>query len=237
MLEIKNLSKSYVAGKKAVNDLSLTITDGEIFAFIGHNGAGKSTIIKSIVGILEFEEGEIILDGINLKDNAILFKQQIAYIPDQPEIYENLTGFQFLDFIASIYNVKQEDKKELILKYAKTFEMENSLGDLIGSYSHGMKQKISLISAIIRKPKLFILDEPFVGLDPNAAFKMKEIMKEMASEGSIIMFSTHILEVAEKFCDHVAIIKQGMLVKHGTMKEVTSDKSLENVFMEMVDDE
>ncbi|MDY0277253.1 MAG: ABC transporter ATP-binding protein [Acholeplasma sp.] len=237
MLEIKNLSKSYVPGKKAVNDLSLTIEAGEIFAFIGHNGAGKTTAIKSIVGILDFDSGQILLNNIDVKKNPIAFKQMIAYIPDNPEIYENLTGLQFLKFVGNIYKIPANKQKEDIVKYAKIFDIYDQLGDLISSYSRGMKQKLSLISAFIRNPQLLILDEPFVGLDPFAASKMKELMKEMASKGSIIMFSTHVLEVAEKFCDHVAIIKKGKLIKYGTMAEVKGDKSLESIFMETVDNE
>lgn len=237
MLEIIQLSKSYEPGKKAVDNLSLTVCDGEIFAFIGHNGAGKTTTIKSIVGVLDFEEGSILLDGIDVKKDPILFKSKLAYIPDNPELYDHLTAIQYLDFIASVYKIDASLKKEYIIKYAKLLEMESKLGDLISSYSHGMKQKLALISAFIRKPKLLILDEPFIGLDPNATFKMKEVMKEMAQNGSIIFFSTHILEVAEKLCDHVGIIKNGVLMKVGTMEEVKGDQSLESVFMEMVDRE
>lgn len=234
MLEIKNLSKAYVASKKAVDNVSFTVDNGEIFAFIGHNGAGKTTAIKAIVGVLEYDEGDIVLEGIHLKDNPIAFKHMVAYIPDNPELYENLSAYQYLNFIANIYQVDPKLKEERIKKYAKILDIEHELGNLISSFSHGMKQKIALISAFIRAPKLLILDEPFVGLDPNAAFKVKELFKEKAREGTIIFFSTHILEVAEKLCDHVGIIKDGKLIVHGTMEQVKGDKSLENVFMEMV---
>ncbi|VEU80370.1 ABC transporter ATP-binding protein [Haploplasma axanthum] len=237
MLEIKNLSKSYVPGIKALDNVNVNIANGEIFAFIGHNGAGKTTAIKSIVGILSFEEGEILLDGVNIKNAPIEFKKMTAYIPDNPELYDNLTGIQYLNFIANIYKLDVEKRNDDIVKYSRDFEIYEDLGNLISSYSHGMKQKLALISAFIRHPKLLILDEPFVGLDPNATFKMKTLMKEMADAGSIIFFSTHVLEVAEKFCDHVAIIKKGKIMKIGTMNEVKGDKSLETVFMEMTDSE
>lgn len=232
MLEINNLTKIY-GNLKAVNNVSLKVSDGEIFAFIGHNGAGKTTTIKSIMGILSFDQGSITLDGIDIKTDPIKFKEISAYIPDTPEIYGNLTGIQYLNFISSIYKLDKDTNKENILRLSKDFELDKRLNDQISSYSHGMKQKLSLISAFIRKPKLLILDEPFVGLDPNASFKMKALMKEMANEGSIIFFSTHVLEVAEKFCDHIAIIKNGEIVKVGTMEEVKGDKSLESVFMEL----
>lgn len=236
MLQIKNLTKTY-SNFKAVDNISLDVNDGEIFAFIGHNGAGKTTTIKSVVGIQSFDSGEITLDGISIKTNPISFKEITAYIPDNPEIYPNLTGIQYLNFISNVYKIDVNNRKSLILHYAKEFEINDRLGDTISSYSHGMKQKLALISAFIRKPKLLILDEPFVGLDPNATFKTKNIMKEMANNGSIIFFSTHVLEVAEKFCDHVAIINKGKLVKVGTMSEVKGDKSLESIFMEISKDE
>jgi len=232
MLEIINFSKTYSKGKKAVDDLSLTVNDGEIFGFIGHNGAGKTTTIKSIVGILNFEEGDILIDGKSIKKYPIECKQITAYIPDTPNIYEQLTGIQYLNFIADIYKIDYNERKAGIEKYARMFELENRLGDLISSYSHGMKQKLIIMSALIRKPKLLVLDEPFVGLDPKATFLVKEIMKELCKEGVSIFFSTHILEVAEKLCDHVAIIKAGKLVAYGTMDEVKGNKSLEDVFME-----
>ncbi|MDD3170935.1 MAG: ABC transporter ATP-binding protein [Bacilli bacterium] len=233
MLEIKNLSKTYTKGKKAVDDVTLTIESGEIFAFIGHNGAGKTTTIKCVVGILDFEEGEIYIDGVSVKKNPLECKRNIAYIPDNPDLYEALTGIQYLNFIFDIYQISKNDRTEGIGKYANMFEITNNLGDIISSYSHGMKQKLALISALVRKPKLLILDEPFVGLDPKASFQVKEVMKEMCANGSSIFFSTHILEVAEKLCDKVAIIKNGKLVASGTMEDVRGDKSLEDVFLEL----
>lgn len=232
MLEIKNFSKTYTKGKKAVDNINLHIKPGEVFGFIGHNGAGKTTTIKSIVGILDFEEGEILIDGNSIKDDPIKCKSITAYIPDSPELYEQLTGIQYLNFICDIYKISTDRRKEYIEKYAKIFELAGRLGDLISSYSHGMKQKLALISALVRKPKLLVLDEPFVGLDPKASFLVKEIMKEMCKEGSSIFFSTHILEVAEKLCDHVAIIKNGKIIAYGTMDDVKGDKSLEDVFLE-----
>ncbi len=237
MLVVKNLSKTYNKGKVAVDNLSLEINDGEIFGFIGHNGAGKTTTIKCCVGILDFEEGEITLDNISVVENPIEYKKQIAYLTDNPDLYEQLTGIQFLNFICDIYGISKDVRLERINKYAHIFEIDSYLGDMISSYSHGMKQKLALISAIIRKPKLLVLDEPFVGLDPKASFLVKEIMKEMCKEGSSIFFSTHVLEVAEKLCDHIAIIKNGKLVAKGTLEEVKGDKSLEDVFMELVNHE
>jgi len=231
MLEIKNLSKTYENGKRAVDNLSLTINPGEIFAFIGHNGAGKTTTIKAVVGLITFEQGEVYIDGISIKERPIEAKKLIAYIPDNPDLYESLTGIQFLNFVADIYEVDKKSRNEDIKKYADMFEITKNLGDLISSYSHGMKQKLALISALIHKPKLFILDEPFVGLDPKASYLVKETMKEMCKEGTAIFFSTHVLEVAEKLCDKVAIIKDGRIVAMGTMEEVKGDKSLEDVFL------
>ncbi|HHT98997.1 MAG TPA: ABC transporter ATP-binding protein [Acholeplasma sp.] len=237
MLIVNNLKKTYDGKKYVVDNVNLEIENGQIFAFVGHNGAGKTTTIKSIVGILDFEQGEISLNGLNLKDDETTFKKQIAYIPDNPNLYENLTGIAYLNFISDIYDLNKAEVKEDILKYADDFEIRGRLSDQIKSYSHGMKQKLALISAFIRKPKLLILDEPFVGLDPSAAFKTKEMMKNLTRSGSIIFFSTHILEVAEKLCDHVAIIKDGKIVVEGKMNEVKGDKSLENVFLELLDNE
>lgn len=237
MLEIINFSKSYKNGKKAVNNISLTVKDGEIFAFIGHNGAGKTTTIKSIVGILEFEEGDILIDGVSIKKDPIKCKSNIAYIPDNPDIYESLTGIQYLNFIADIFDVSKSDRENLIKYYADKFEIINFLGDLISSYSHGMKQKLVLISALVHKPKLLVLDEPFVGLDPKASHLLKEEMKKLCNEGVAIFFSTHVLEVAEKLCDKVAIIKNGDIVSQGKMEEVKGDSSLEDIFMELIDNE
>lgn len=233
MLEIKNLSKTYTKGKKAVDDVSLVIESGEIFAFIGHNGAGKTTTIKCVVGILDFEEGEIYINGISVKKNPLECKKKTAYIPDNPDIYESLTGIQYLNFISDIYQITKDDRTEGIKKYADMFAIEKNLGDIISSYSHGMKQKLALISALIRKPNLLILDEPFVGLDPKAAYLVKEVMKEMCQAGASIFFSTHVLEVAEKLCNKVAIIKNGRIISHGTMEEVRGDKTLEDVFLEL----
>jgi ABC-2 type transport system ATP-binding protein len=234
MLEIKNLSKTYSGGKLAVDDVSFSIGDGEIFGFIGHNGAGKTTTLKSVVGILDFEKGDIFINGKSIKTNPLECKQQIAYIPDNPDLYEQLTGIQYLNFICDIYRVSSSDRNESISKLAELFEIKKNLGDLISSYSHGMKQKLALISALVRKPKLLVLDEPFVGLDPKAAFSVKELMKEMCAQGSSVFFSTHVLEVAEKLCHRVAIIQKGKIVANGTMEEVKGNKSLEDVFLELV---
>lgn len=233
MLKIVGLDKTYSEGKKAIEDINLEINDGEIFGFIGHNGAGKTTTIKCVVGILSFEKGEIYIDGLNIKDHPLECKKITAYIPDNPDMYELLTGIQYLNFISDLYHINGDERKILIEKYSKLFELESRLGDMIQSYSHGMKQKLALISALIRKPKLLILDEPFVGLDPKASFEVKEIMREMCQNGSSIFFSTHVLEVAEKLCDKVAIIKGGKIVTTGTMEEVKGDKSLEDVFLEL----
>ena len=237
MLEIKNFSKAYSKGKKAVDNISLKVNSGEIFGFIGHNGAGKTTTIKSVVGILDFSEGEILINNISIKKNPIEAKSIMAYIPDNPDLYEALTGIQYLSFIADIYKVSKEQREELIKYYGDKLELTKYLGDLISSYSHGMKQKLAVISALIHKPKLLILDEPFVGLDPKAAHTLKEIMKELCLEGSAIFFSTHVLEVAEKLCDKVAIIKAGKIVAEGTTEEVKGNSSLEEVFMELIDNE
>jgi len=234
MIEIKNLVKSY-GDKKAVDDVSLEIRDGEIFAFIGHNGAGKTTTIKSIVGINDFDSGEILINGKSIKSNPIECKKEIAYVPDNPDLYENMKAINFLNFICDMYDVPEDVRKENILKYAKMFEIEDKLNDEISSYSHGMKQKIALISALSHNPKVLIMDEPFVGLDPKAVFDMKTIMKEMCKEGKTIFFSTHILDVAEKLCDRVAIIKSGKIVKVGNMDEIKGDESLEQVFLELGD--
>lgn len=234
MLKIINLSKSYKEGKKAVDNVSLEVKSGEIVGFIGHNGAGKTTTIKSVVGILDFTEGEIYVDGVSVKKDAIKCKKKIAYIPDNPDLYESLTGIQYLNFIGDIFEVSKEDREALIGKYGEAFEITASLGDLISSYSHGMKQKVAIISALIHKPKLLILDEPFVGLDPKAAHTLKEIMRNLCNEGGAIFFSTHVLEVAEKICDKIAIIKAGKLVASGETSKVIGDGSLEDIFMEMI---
>lgn len=237
VLKITNLTKSYKGGKKAVDDLSLDIADGDIFGFIGHNGAGKTTTIKAVVGVLDFEQGDIKIDGISIKKDPIACKQITAYIPDNPDLYENLTGIQYLNFVGDIFAIPKEEREMLIHQYTDLFEITKNLGDLISSYSHGMKQKLAIISALIHKPKLLVLDEPFVGLDPIAAHAVKTIMKEFCANGSAIFFSTHVLEVAEKLCNKVAIIKNGKLIVSGTIEEVKGDASLEDVFMELEEHE
>ncbi len=236
MLEILNLTKYYGKTFKAVENLSLTVKDGEIYGFIGHNGAGKSTTIKCICGILGFEEGEIKVDGKNVKDNPIEVKKIISFVPDNPDIYEYMTGIQYLNFIADIFKVSKEERNDKIKFYAEKFDFEKNLGDMISSYSHGMKQKLVLISALIHSPRLLILDEPFVGLDPVSSHNLKEIMKEFCASGGSIFFSTHVLEVAEKLCDRVGIIKNGSLIKEGTIEEIAGDKSLENLFLELANE-
>lgn len=233
MLSVKHLSKTYRNGdRKAIDDINLEIEDGDIFGFIGPNGAGKSTTIKCIVGIHGYEEGEIIFNDLNLKDNPLLFKSRLAYVPDNPDVYEFMTGIAYLDFIANIFKVGDE-KNELIHKYASMFGIESDLANPIKTYSHGMKQKIQIIAAILHKPKLMVLDEPFVGLDPKAAFDLKEVMKELCKEGTMILFSSHVLEVVEKFCNKVAIIKKGKIITSGLTEEVKGDESLEEKFMEL----
>ena len=232
MLKIENFTKKY-GDKTAVSQLDLTIGKGEIYGFIGHNGAGKTTTIKAVAGILGFEEGQIYIDGVSVKENPITCKKKMAYIPDNPDLYEFMTGIQYLNFIADIYGVSSEVRQERINRYAEKFEMKKNLAMGISSYSHGMKQKLALISAWIHEPSLIIMDEPFVGLDPKASHKLKEMMREACNQGSAIFFSTHVLEVAEKLCDKVAIIKGGRLIRSGTMEEVKGDASLEKVFLEM----
>ena len=232
MLEIKNLSKTY-GDKKAVDDLSLTIKDGELYAFIGHNGAGKTTTLKAIAGILPFESGEIIINGHSIKDDPLAAKKEMAYIPDNPDLYGFLKGIEYINFIADVYKVEADVRKERIEKYAKLLEIYDDLADPINSYSHGMKQKIALISALVHDPKVILMDEPFVGLDPKASHILKELMRKMCEEGATIFYSTHVLEVAEKLCDRVAIIKEGKLLKEGKMEEVVGDDSLEEVFLEL----
>jgi len=233
MLTIKNLTKKY-GEKIAVDNLCLQINEGEIYGFIGHNGAGKTTTLKSVVGILSFDEGEILVDGINVKENPKLAKSKIAYIPDNPDLYNYMTGIEYLNFVSDIFEVNNEDRNLRIDKYASMLEIKNDLAMSIGSYSHGMKQKLAIIGALVHNPKLIIMDEPFVGLDPKAAFELKELMHEICKQGSAIFFSTHVLDVAEKLCDKVAIIKQGKLIKNGTIQEVKGDESLESAFLEVV---
>jgi ABC-2 type transport system ATP-binding protein len=237
MLEIRNFSKTYKKGKKAVDNLTLTVEAGDIYGFIGHNGAGKSTTIKSVVGVLDFEEGEILIDGKSIRKSPVECKKVTAYIPDNPDIYEHLTGVKYLNFIGDIYEVPSKIRKERIAKYGDLLEITGSLGDLISSYSHGMKQKVALISALIHQPKLMVLDEPFVGLDPKASITLKNIMHEMCGNGSAIFFSTHVLEVAEKLCNKIAIIKDGRLIVSGETEKLTGDESLENLFLEVIEDE
>ena len=232
MIEIKNVTKKY-GNKKAVDNVSFNVEDGDIFAFIGHNGAGKTTLIKSIVGIHDFDEGDILIDGMSIKDKPVECKKLMAYVPDNPETYEHMKAIDYINFICDMYDIDTETREKNIKKYAKLFEMEDKLGDTIDSYSHGMKQKIVLISALAHNPKILIMDEPFVGLDPKAVFDMKEVLNEMVKEGKTVFYSTHILDVAEKLCTRVAIIKSGKLVKSGSMKEIKGDKSLEKVFMEL----
>lgn len=237
MLKIKNYNKIYSNGKHAVKNLNIEVLPGDLVAFIGANGAGKTTTIKSIVGILPFDEGEILINGSSIVDDPITCKKQLAYIPDNPDLYESLTGINYLNFIADIFKLDKKTRKEKIEYYAKEFELINNLNDYISSYSHGMKQKLALISAFMHEPKLLILDEPFVGLDPKSSFIVKQEMKKMCETGSAIFFSTHILEVAEKLCNKIAIIKNGELVITGKMEEVIKNSSLEDVFMELTNNE
>ncbi len=232
ILQIEHYSKSYAEGKKAADDVSLSVMSGDIYGFIGHNGAGKSTTIRAVVGVLDFTDGEIYIDGHSVKTEPMACKKVTAYIPDNPDLYENLTGIQYLNFVADVFDIGADERKERIQKYADLFEITPSLGDLISSYSHGMKQKVALISALIHTPKLLVLDEPFVGLDPKATFLLKEIMHEMCQQGTAVFFSTHVLDVAEKLCNKVAIIKQGKIIASGTMEELTEGHSLEEVFLE-----
>ena len=232
MIEIKNVTKKY-GNHIAIKDISFTVEDGEIFAFIGHNGAGKTTLIKAIVGIHQFDEGDIFINGKSIKSDPIACKKEMAFVPDNPELYEQMKAIDFINFICDMYETPIDVRKKNIEKYAKMFEIENNLNDTIESFSHGMKQKIALISALAHEPKVLIMDEPFVGLDPKAVFDVKEVMNEMVKEGKIIFFSTHILDVAEKLCSRVAIIKKGKLIKVGSMNEVKGDASLEKVFLEL----
>lgn len=232
MLNIEHLTKTY-GEKKAVDDLSLHIAPGEIYGFIGHNGAGKTTTIKACCGILQPDSGEVYIDGVSVKENPLAAKAKLAYIPDNPDLYEFMTGIQFLNFIGDVFGVSAEHRQVRIRKYADMFELTNDLAQPISAYSHGMKQKLAVVSALLHEPKLLIMDEPFVGLDPKASHILKELMRELCQNGGAIFFSTHVLEVAEKLCDKVAIIKGGKLIKSGTMDEVKGDASLENVFLEL----
>ena len=234
MLKIENLTKIY-GEKKAVDDLSLHIAPGEIYGFIGHNGAGKTTTLKSVAGILQFDSGEIYINGRSIREQPLECKKDIAYIPDNPDLYDFMSGIKYLNFIADIFGVSAEDRAARIKKYADTFELTESLAEPISAYSHGMKQKLAIIAAWLHTPRLIIMDEPFVGLDPKAAHILKEMMREECDNGGAIFFSTHVLEVAEKLCDKVAIIKAGRLIRSGTMEEVKGDESLEQVFLELED--
>ena len=234
MIDIKNLTKVY-GQKKAVDNLSLHIGAGEMYAFIGHNGAGKTTTIKSICGLLDFDSGAIYVDGVSIKDNPIECKKKIAYLPDNPDLYDFMSGIKYLNFIANIFGVSRDDRFERIKRYGDMFEITKDLGQPISSYSHGMKQKLAIISALIHDPKVLIMDEPFVGLDPKATFLLKEEMKRICDNGGAIFFSTHVLDVAEKICDKIAIIKNGKLIRSGSMEEIKGDESLESVFLELED--
>ena len=232
MIEIKNVSKNY-GTKRVLKNISFTVEDGDIFAFIGHNGAGKTTLIKSIVGIHDFDEGSILINNISIKDNPVSCKQQIAYVPDNPETYEHMKAIDYINFICDMYEIDTITREKNIKKYAQIFEIEDKLTDTIDSFSHGMKQKVVLIAALAHNPKVLIMDEPFVGLDPKAVFDIKKILNELVKDKKIVFYSTHILDVAEKLCTRVAIIKDGKLIKSGSMKEIKGDKSLEKVFMEL----
>jgi len=235
MLKIENLTKTY-GNKRAVDDLTLSINPGEICAFIGHNGAGKTTTIKSVCGIIRFDSGDIYIDGVSVRDDPIACKRKTAYIPDNPDLYEFLSGIKFLNFIADVYGIGGDVRQERIHKYADIFELTGDLAQPVSAYSHGMKQKLALISALLHEPRLMVLDEPFVGLDPKAARDLKKIMRDICDGGGAIFFSTHILEVAEKLCDRVAIIRSGKLVAYGGMEEIKGDSSLESVFFELEED-
>ncbi|MBQ1639788.1 MAG: ABC transporter ATP-binding protein [Lachnospiraceae bacterium] len=236
VLDIQGYTKSYGGSKKAADNVTLTVEAGDIYGFIGHNGAGKSTTIRAVVGVLDFTEGNIYIDGHSVKEESMACKRVTAYIPDNPDLYENLTGIQYLNFIADVFDIDEATRAERIQKYGDMFEITEALGDLISSYSHGMKQKVAIISALIHEPKLMVLDEPFVGLDPKASFTLKQIMHEMCERGAAVFFSTHVLDVAEKLCNKVAIIKQGKIIAAGTMEELTQGQSLEEVFLEVEDE-
>ena len=233
MLSINHLTKTYPGGKKAVDDLSLTVEPGEILGFIGHNGAGKTTTLRCVAGIMEFDAGEVLIDGKSITKQPVEAKRKMAFLPDNPDIYEFMTGIAYLNFIADIYGLSKAEREARIGKYGQAFELTGSLGSRVGSYSHGMKQKLALISAFIREPGLLILDEPFVGLDPAAAFTMKQFLKELCGRGGSVFFSTHVLEVAEKLCDRIAIIRGGKLIETGRTEDVVGNSDLESVFLEL----
>ena len=232
MLTIEHLTKTY-GDKRAVDDLSLHIAPGEIYGFIGHNGAGKTTTIKSCCGILGFDSGEITIGGVSMKENPLVCKSKLAYIPDNPDLYDFMTGIQYLNFVADVFGVPADERQKKIRELADAFEITDALAEAVSSYSHGMKQKLAIISALIHSPKLIIMDEPFVGLDPKASHLLKQLMRKICDDGGAIFFSTHVLEVAEKLCDKIAIIKNGKLIQSGTVEEVKGDTSLEDVFLEL----
>lgn len=234
MLSIQHVSKTYDGKKNAIDDINLTIQPGEIYGFVGHNGAGKTTLLKSIAGILNFEKGEITIHGLSIKKDPLKAKKIMAYIPDNPDVYESLTARQYLDFIADIFEIDLDKRNVLIDKYANMFEMMNVINDPISSFSHGMKQKTVIMGALIHQPKVLLLDEPFVGLDPKASFLLKEVFHDLCAKGTLIFFSSHVLEVVSKLCDKVAIIKNGRIVTNGSTKEIIEDESLENIFMELL---
>ena len=236
MLKIEHLTKTF-GEKKAVDDLTLHIAPGEIYGFIGHKGAGKTTTLRSIAGIQQFDQGEILIHGLSIKTDPLECKRQMAYIPDNPDLYEYMSGIKYLNFVADVFGVSPQDRQERIRDYADRFELTQDLAQPVAAYSHGMKQKLAIISAWLHAPRLILMDEPFVGLDPKAAHLLKEMMREVCDEGGAIFFSTHVLEVAEKLCDKVAIIKQGQLIRSGTMEEVKGDDSLEEVFLELEGEE
>lgn len=235
MLKIEHLTKRY-GDKKAVDDLSLHIRPGEIYGFIGHNGAGKTTTLKACCGILQYDEGEIAVDGVSMKQNPLACKKKIAYLPDNPDLYDFMTGTQFLNFVADIFGVSESERRQKISSLADAFEISANLADSVSSYPHGMKQKLAIISALVHSPKLVIMDEPFVGLDPKASHLLKELMRKICDDGGAIFFSTHVLEAAEKLCDKIAILKNGKLIQSGTVEEVIGNASLENVFLELEED-
>ena len=237
VLKITNYTKAYGKDKKACDNVSLTVSSGDIFGFIGHNGAGKSTTIRAVVGVLDFDEGSIEIDGHDVMKDPIACKEVTAYIPDNPDLYENLTGIQYLNFVADAFGISAADREARITDYAARFEITDALKNLISSYSHGMKQKVAIIGALIHEPKLLVMDEPFVGLDPKASYTLKEIMREMCAKGSAVFFSTHVLDVAERLCNRIAIIKKGKIVANGGMEELIGDKSLEEVFLEVASNE
>ncbi len=232
MLTIRGLGKTYPGGKRAVDGLSLSVREGEIYGFIGHNGAGKSTTIRAVCGVMDFDEGEICVDGLSVKEDALSCKRRMAYLPDNPEPYPYMTGAQYIALVADLYGVGARERKERTERYAALFGMEENLGELTGAYSHGMRQKVALVAALVHQPRLMVLDEPFVGLDPEASFHLKAVMRELCARGGAIFFSTHVLEVAEKLCDRVGIIRKGKLIAQGTIDEVAGGRTLEEVFME-----